>query len=772
MASLTRTNTKGTIARGGMARNLSLSAGVSSSMSSSNDQSGGAVPFFPDMWTHRPHAASSSSILLVTGELNHKDFSSLNPSLVSSASCPRVFRELVEHCQMAGFHVVLSNTLHEAENEFISHANLSCVLIDWDIVFDVNIKTAFLNFVKKKNSHLPVFLLMEKKEFVQHTRGTFSKNEETAPFVVKRLKKAANEYSSAILPPFFKRLMELVQESEYSWHTPGHKGGSAFLRSPTGKIFFDFFGENFFRADISISVSEMGSLLRHSGVVNDSEREASHTFRSSRTYFVTNGTSTANKMVFHGTVTKGDRVLVDRNCHKSICHSLIITDSTGTFMRPTSNKLGIIGPIPLSRFEEDSKTDEPFRLMVLTNSTFDGLCYNVSRVIQALKGRVQNFHFDEAWFAHATFHPFYADRFGMHPKYQDPAVNDVPIFTTQSTHKLLAAVSQASMLHTLLPNNWPETPFQFHEKFNEAFMMHTSTSPLYPIIASLDVAVKTMALAGEPLAQCAIEEAIAFRREMAKRHFGHPSWFKVWQPTIIATSDEDLVNPKHWKLTEEDNWHGFSTIKNEDDILLDPTKVTIITPDHIPAPIVVTFLRCRGIEVAKSTFKTFLLLFSHGVTMGNSSSLVSELDEFFQMYERDVRVTEVLPGLESEPWAQTLHIKAICDNMWRFLEDFPQTDLDHLPEIKMPPADAYRMLVRRKVKTVTLDEALGRASAVLVVPYPPGIPLLMPGEIINEKMIAIFKFHERFNQRYPGLETEIHGMTMNSSKKFEMTVLE
>jgi arginine/lysine/ornithine decarboxylase len=590
--------------------------------------------------------------------------------------------------------------------------------------------------------------------------------------VVKRLKKAAKEYSFDIIPPFFKRLMELVQESEYSWHTPGHKGGSAFLRSPTGKVFFDFFGENFFRADISVSVSEMGSLLRHSGVVYDAENQASQTFGSSRTYFVTNGTSTANKMVFHGRIIRDDKVLCDRNCHKSICHGLIMTDSNPTYLRPTSNQYGIIGPIPLSEFALQTP-DEPYKHFVLTNSTFDGLCYNVTRVMDCLRGKTETFHFDEAWFAYGKFHPFYEDRFGMNPKYRNDSFNKVPIFATHSTHKLLAAVSQASMVHALLPNNYPISVDAFHEQFNEAFMMHTSTSPLYPIIASLDVAAKTMALQGSSLVQIAIEEAIAFRREMALRHKMDPTNFKVWQSSsILAEQDPSkLIDPKYWKLTEEDNWHGFTTLTDEDDILLDPTKVTIIMPDEVPSPIVTTFLRSRGIEVAKSTFKTFLLLFSHGVTMGNSSSLVSELDEFHRMLQRNVSIVEVLPGLESQKWAKDVHIKQICFNMWEFLEGFPAADLNVLPEYKMKPAEAYRLLVQGKIKEVHLSQALGRVSAALVVPYPPGIPLLMPGEIINENILSILRFHEDFNRRYPGLETEIHGVRTDDHKRFAMTVL-
>jgi len=303
--------------------------------------------------------------------------------------------------------------------------------------------------------------------------------------------------------------------------------------------------------------------------------------------------------------------------------------------------------------------------------------------------------------------------------------------------------------------------------------MHTSTSPLYPIIASLDVAAKTMSLNGMNLVDRALREAIAFRREMARRHQGDPTWFQVWQPSCIATLPAaDLLDPALWILGQKDNWHGFPSLDPNDEVLLDPTKVTVIIPDGIPSPLVIMFLRSRGIEVAKSTFKTFLLLFSHGVTMGNSSSLVSELDQFHRLFQKNVHISEVLPGLQSENWANIATIKDLSAKMTETLSRFPPVDLVTLPKIFMKPSEAYKYLVKRKVSDVPIGLSNGRVCAVLVVPYPPGIPLLMPGEIINQNIIDMLLFHQEFNREYPGLETEIHGVSLDADKNFLITTLD
>src|SRR5690606_11810496 len=236
---------------------------------------------------------------------------------------------------------------------------------------------------------------------------------------------------------------------------------------------------------------------------------------------VTNGTSTANRIVFSGRVTENDIVLVDRNCHKSAEHALTLTHSIAAFLIPTRNRYGIIGPIPSGEMTPESvrskidacsltqtlTTRAPIH-SIITNSTYDGLCHHVPEVERLLGHSVDSIHFDEAWFGYARFNPLYEGRFAMRDGARDPA--GPTVFATQSTHKLLAALSQASMIH-IRNGRVPVV----HSRFNEAFMMHSSTSPLYPIMASLDVSSKMMeGAAGRVLTTESIEDAIRFRRTM------------------------------------------------------------------------------------------------------------------------------------------------------------------------------------------------------------------------------------------------------------------
>ncbi|MDO9325016.1 MAG: Orn/Lys/Arg decarboxylase N-terminal domain-containing protein, partial [Methanoregula sp.] len=306
--------------------------------------------------------------------------------------------------------------------------------------------------------------------------------EDTPEFIAGRITAAAKRYREIILPPFFKELVKFSKDFEYSWHTPGHAGGTAFRKSPAGRAFFNFFGEQLFRSDLSISVGELGSLLDHSGPVGEAEKFAAKVFGADMTYFVTNGTSTANKIVFFGRVSKDDIVLVDRNCHKSAEHALTMTHSVAVYMIPTRNRYGIIGPIPPEEMtakaikakiaacplSKTARSQKPVHA-IITNSTYDGLCYHAVHVEETLGKSVDSIHFDEAWYGYARFNPIYRDRFAM----RDGAKNEKgpTIFATQSTHKLLAALSQASMVH--VRNG--RIPIE-HGRFNEGFMMHSSTS--------------------------------------------------------------------------------------------------------------------------------------------------------------------------------------------------------------------------------------------------------------------------------------------------------
>jgi arginine decarboxylase len=351
-------------------------------------------------------------------------------------------------------------------------------------------------------------------------------------------------------------------------------------------MFHQFFGENMLRADVCNAVDELGQLLDHTGPVSASEANAARIFNADHLFFVTNGTSTSNKVVWHSTVAPGDIVVVDRNCHKSILHSIIMTGAIPVFLMPTRNHYGIIGPIPKSEFDPETirkkieanpfaraaKNKKP-RILTITQSTYDGIVYNVETIKEMLGDTIDTLHFDEAWLPHASFHEFYHNMHAIGP--DRPRSEQTLVFATQSTHKLLAGLSQASQI---LVQDGTQRKLDTH-RFNESYLMHSSTSPQYAIIASCDVAAAMMEPpGGKSLVEESLLEAIDFRRAMHKvdEEFGHEDWwFKVWGPAVQA--EEGLGDRDNWIIHADDDWHGFGRIESGFN-MLDPIKSTIITP--------------------------------------------------------------------------------------------------------------------------------------------------------------------------------------------------
>ncbi|MGO4469380.1 Orn/Lys/Arg decarboxylase N-terminal domain-containing protein, partial [Pseudoduganella sp. RAF53_2] len=348
---------------------------------------------------------------------------------------------------------------------------------------------AFVEEIRYKNADIPIYLYGETRtsrhipnDILRELHGFIHMFEDTPEFVARHIIREAKSYLDSLAPPFFRALVHYANDGSYSWHCPGHSGGVAFLKSPIGQMFHQFFGENMLRADVCNAVEELGQLLDHTGPVAASERNAARIYNADHAYFVTNGTSTSNKMVWHSTVAPGDIVVVDRNCHKSILHSIIMCGAIPVFLMPTRNHLGIIGPIPLEEFTMESIerkiANNPFaqaagnkkpRILTITQSTYDGVVYNVEVLREMLDGKIDTLHFDEAWLPHATFHDFYKD---MHAIGKDrPRAKESLIFSTQSTHKLLAGLSQASQV--LVRDS--ESVKLDKDAFNEAYLMHTST---------------------------------------------------------------------------------------------------------------------------------------------------------------------------------------------------------------------------------------------------------------------------------------------------------
>ena len=651
----------------------------------------------------------------------------------------------------------------------------------------------FVDEIRFKNSEIPLFLHGETRTsrhipngILRELNGFIHMFEDTPEFIARYIIREAKAYLDGLAPPFFRALTHYASDGSYSWHCPGHSGGVAFLKSPIGQMFHQFFGENLLRADVCNAVDELGQLLDHTGPVHDSERNAARIFNADHLFFVTNGTSTSNKMVFHANVAPGDVVVVDRNCHKSILHAITMTGAVPVFLMPTRNHYGIIGPIPLEEFCPDNirrkieanpfATDKGVkpRLLSITQSTYDGVLYNVEMLKQTLGSSIETLHFDEAWLPHATFHDFYRE---MHAIGRDrPRSEHSLIFATQSTHKLLAGLSQASQILVQDAQNRSLDT----QLFNEAYLMHSSTSPQYAIIASCDVAAAMMEPpGGTALVEESILEALDFRRAMRKveREFGRDWWFKVWGPEEIIEEEEGIGSREDWMLDASDGWHGFGQLAPGFN-MLDPIKATVITPgldlsghfsdSGIPAAIVTKYLAEHGVVVEKTGLYTFFIMFTIGITKGRWNTLLTALQQFKSDYDQNEALWRVLPEfVQKHPRYERVRLRDLCEEIhavYRSNNVARLTTEMYVSQIvpAMKPADAWAHIAHRDVERVDLDDLEGRVTCSLVTPYPPGIPLLIPGERFNRTICDYLQFARNFNERFPGFETDIHGMNRDS----------
>ena len=646
----------------------------------------------------------------------------------------------------------------------------------------------FVAEIRHRNEEIPIFLHGETRtsrhipnDVLRELHGFIHMNEDTPEFVARLIIREARTYLDSLPPPFFKALTHYAADGSYSWHCPGHSGGVAFLKSPVGQMFHQFFGENMLRADVCNAVDELGQLLDHTGPVAASERNAARIYNCDHLYFVTNGTSTSNKIVWNSTVAPGDVVVVDRNCHKSVLHSIIMTGAIPVFLMPTRNHFGIIGPIPKSEFawENIQKKIErnPFatdknakpRVLTITQSTYDGVLYNVEEIKEMLDGKIDTLHFDEAWLPHATFHDFYGDYHAIGA--DRPRCKESMVFSTQSTHKLLAGLSQASQI--LVQD--AEGIQLDRDVFNEAYLMHTSTSPQYSIIASCDVAAAMMeAPGGTALVEESIMEALDFRRAMRKvdEEWGTDWWFKVWGPNDL--SEEGIEEREAWMLKANESWHGFGNLA-EGFNMLDPIKATIITPGldihgdfsdefGIPAAIVTKYLAEHGVIVEKTGLYSFFIMFTIGITKGRWNTMVAALQQFKDDYDKNQPLWKVLPEfIQKHPRYERIGLKDLCTQIHEVYKANDVARLttemylsDMVPAMK--PTDAFAKMAHREIDRVPIDDLEGRVTAVLLTPYPPGIPLLIPGEQFNKIIVDYLKFAREFNEKFPGFETDNHGL--------------
>ena len=555
--------------------------------------------------------------------------------------------------------------------------------------------------------------------------------------------------------------------------------GTAFQHSPIGALFYDFFGANTFKADVSVSVGELGSLLDHSGPHRDAEKYIAETFNADRSYIVTNGTSTANKIIGLYSAPAGSTVLIDRNCHKSLTHLMMMSNVIPIYLRPTRNAYGILGGIPQSEFKHETiekrvketpNATWPVHAVV-TNSTYDGLFYNTGFIKNTLD--VKSIHFDSAWVPYTNFSPIYQGLAGMSGGRTEGKV----IYETQSTHKLLAAFSQASMIHVKGEIN--------EATFNEAFMMHTSTSPFYPIVASTETAAAMMrGNVGRRLIDESIDRAIRFRKEIKRLREESDSWFfDVWQPENIGTKE-------CWELKPEDKWHGFRNIDQEH-MYLDPIKVTLLTPGlngdgtmaerGIPASIVSKYLDDRGVIVEKTGPYNLLFLFSFGIDNTKAMGLLRELCNFRRDYDRNLEIKEAIPSLyKKDPsFYDGMRLQELAQGIHKLIveHDLPNMmfhAFETLPKMVMPPFEAFQRELNGEVEEVRIQDMQDKVNANMILPYPPGVPLVMPGEMLTADNRAVLDFMLmlcEIGEHFPGFETDIHGAYRQPDGSYTVKVL-
>nr|WP_314267856.1 arginine decarboxylase [uncultured Moellerella sp.] len=750
--------------------------------------------------------------LIVYSELNNED------SVISHAVA-RLSAELKEE----NVEAVIIRNFEDGLAYIRSNTSVDCLLYGRKMDNDEEKDKAnrLITQLHRRQEDVPIFLLSDREEaLIAFDRAMMEQVDEfawiledSADFIAGRVLAAIQRYRANLLPPLMKSMMQYSDVHEYSWAAPGHQGGVGFTKTPAGRIYHDYFGENLFRSDVGIERSSIGSLLEHSGAFGECEKNAARIFGADQSYSVVVGTSGSNRTIMQACMTENDVVIIDRNCHKSIEQGLILTGAKPIYLIPSRNRYGIIGPIypqemtvkaiqqkiadnPLTA----DKIGQPISYSVVTNCTYDGVCYNAKKVQALLDHSTDRIHFDEAWYGYARFNPIYHDHFAMRDEPRMP--NEPTVFATHSTHKLLNALSQASFIHVRNGRNSID-----YNRFNQAYMMHATTSPLYAICASNDIAADMMdGNSGRSLTDEVIREAIDFRQSLAflyKEFLNDEEWFfKPWNPDMVkdpATGKRitfedapvELLMKEQgcWIMHPDEKWHGFKDIP-DNWAMLDPIKVSILSPGMgedgqllatgVPAALVTLWLAHYGIVPTRTTDFQIMFLFSMGITKGKWGTLVNSLISFKRNYDNNTSLKKVLPKLTErcDKTYANMGLKELGDKMFSYLKaNNPSASLNQaystLPEVVMSPRDAYQTIVANQVELVPIDELAGRVAANSITPYPPGIPMLLSGEsfgLNNSPQIDYLRSLQAWDRQFPGFEHETEGTEVKEGKYYVLCV--
>ncbi|WP_318392825.1 ornithine decarboxylase [Enterobacter sp.] len=606
------------------------------------------------------------------------------------------------------------------------------------------------------------------------------------------LESAACRYEENVLPPFFDNLTQYVAMGNSTFACPGHQHGAFFKKHPAGRQFFEFFGENVFRADMCNADVKLGDLLIHEGSAKHAQKFAAKVFHADKTYFVLNGTSAANKVVTNALLTRGDLVLFDRNNHKSNHHgALIQAGATPVYLEAARNPFGFIGGIDDRCFDEKylreqiravapEKASEarPFRLAVIQLGTYDGTVYNARQVIDKIGALCDYILFDSAWVGYEQFIPMMAD---CSPLLLDLNENDPGIFVTQSVHKQQAGFSQTSQIHKKDNHLRGQARFCPHKRLNNAFMLHASTSPFYPLFAALDVNAKIHeGESGRRLwAECVelgieARKAIIANCKMIKPFIPPEVAGRPWQdhPTHAIARER-----RFFSFEPGASWHGFEGYAREQ-YFVDPCKLLLTTPGinaqtgaytdfGIPATILAHYLRENGIVPEKCDLNSILFLLTPAESAEKMAQLVAMLAQFEQHIEDDTPLADVLPTIFNKYPVRyrDYTLRELCQEMHDLYVSFDVKDLqkamfreESFPTVAMNPQDANSEFIRGNVELVRISEAEGRIAAEGALPYPPGVLCVVPGELWGGAVQRYFLALEEGVNLLPGFSPELQGV--------------
>ncbi|MBJ8344867.1 aminotransferase class I/II-fold pyridoxal phosphate-dependent enzyme [Antrihabitans sp. YC2-6] len=599
--------------------------------------------------------------------------------------------------------------------------------------------------------------------------------------------------------PFFSALKQYSHRPTGVFHALPISQGKSIVNSHWIKDMVGFYGLDVFMAETSATCGGLDSLLEPTGPLREAQDLAAKAYGSRHTFFVTNGTSTANKIVGMALIAPGDIVLVDRNCHQSHHYGTMLAGAHVQYLEAYPlTKFSMYGAVPLHEIKgkllalKRAGRLDRVKMVMLTNCTFDGVVYDVERVMEeclAIKPDLV-FLWDEAWFAFARFHPVYRSRTGMaaaktlrerlkdptyreryneylaeraqHPEptdeelletrlMPDPARARVRVYSTQSTHKTLTALRQGSMIHVY------DQDFEqkVSETFHEAYMAHMSTSPNYQIVASLDLGRRQVVLEGVELVQKQIENAMQLRDAIDN----HPLLSKYVHCLSTAELIPERYRPSGISQPLRSGLKNMQTVWEQDEFVLDPSRITLyIGPTGYDGD---TFKRDLlmdryGVQINKTSRNTVLFMTNIGTTRSSVAYLVEVLVKIAR--ELDDRVGDM------SQTERAIHDRRVgrqtCEST--YMPDFsgfhpafldtngsdPTAEGDVRKAFYLAYNDSFCEYLNSDEVEAKLEAGEEVVSATFVTPYPPGFPVLVPGQLFSKQILSFIRF----------LDTpEIHG---------------